>query len=113
MSECNGVEPDYRYTLANERTFLAYTRTALGLDAAGLALDQFFRPTGTHLRTALAAGVILLAIGVMGLGYTRWRQTERAMRIGAPLPAIRLPLILAGGIIVVSLTAIALLFLGR
>jgi putative membrane protein len=113
MSQRNGVEPDYRYTLANERTFLAYTRTALGLDAAGLALDQFFRPTGTHLRTVLAAGVIVLAIGVTALGYARWRETERAMRIGAPLPPIRLPLLLACGMIVVSFTAIALLFLGR
>jgi putative membrane protein len=113
MSQRNGVEPDYRYTLANERTFLAYARTALGLDAAGLALDQFFRPTGTHLRTALAAGVILLAIGVTGLGYARWRQTERAMRVRAPLPPIRPPLILACGMIIVSLTAIALLLLGR
>lgn len=34
------VEPDYRFTLANERTFLAWQRTALGLLAAAVALVQ-------------------------------------------------------------------------
>src|SRR3984893_15268857 len=31
-------EPDYRFTLANERTFLAWQRTALGLLAAAVAV---------------------------------------------------------------------------
>ena len=33
-------EPDYRFTLANERTFLAWERTALGLLAAAVAVVQ-------------------------------------------------------------------------
>ena len=35
-----GEEPDYRFTLANERTFLAWIRTALALIAGGVALVQ-------------------------------------------------------------------------
>ncbi len=35
------LEPDYRFTLANERTFLAWQRTALGLLAAAVAVVQF------------------------------------------------------------------------
>ena len=34
-----GAEPDARYSLANERTFLAWIRTALAVLAAGVALD--------------------------------------------------------------------------
>jgi putative membrane protein len=35
-----GTEPDYRFTLANERTFLAWIRTALALLAGGVLLHQ-------------------------------------------------------------------------
>jgi putative membrane protein len=35
-----GQEPDYRFSLANERTFLAWIRTALAILASGVALDQ-------------------------------------------------------------------------
>src|SRR5919206_3952703 len=91
------TEPDYRFTLANERTFLAYIRTALGLDAGGLAVDQFIESSET-LRLALAVAVIVLAMLVAALGFLRWRQTEEAMRLAEPLPPIRLPLILAAGI---------------
>jgi putative membrane protein len=104
-----GKEPDYRFTLANERTFLAYVRTALvGLDVAGLAVQQFFNPSSPGLRTALAVAIIALAIFVAALGYQRWRQIEIAMRLDAPLPPIRLPLILAAGMIVISGVALAL-----
>jgi putative membrane protein len=104
-----GKEPDYRFTLANERTFLAYVRTALGLDAAGLAVKQFFEPSSVHLRLALAVGVVFLGIAVAALGYLRWRQTERAMRLDAPLPPLRVPLVLAAGMVVISAVAIALI----
>ena len=107
-SEPAGKEPDYRFTLANERTFLAYVRTALGLDAAGLAVKQFFEPSSAHLRVAFAVAVIALGSAVAGLGYVRWRETERAMRLDAPLPPLRVPLILAAGMVVISAVAIAL-----
>ncbi|NNA69385.1 DUF202 domain-containing protein [Pseudomonas gessardii] len=35
----DGCEPDPRFTLANERTFLAWIRTAIALLASGIALD--------------------------------------------------------------------------
>jgi putative membrane protein len=104
-----GTEPDYRFTFANERTFLAYVRTALGLDAGGLAIKQFVGPTTAHLRLALAVGVVGLALVVVVFGYVRWRRSERAIRLGAPLPALRLPVILAAGMMVASAVAIALI----
>jgi len=103
-----GNEPDYRFTLANERTFLAYVRTALGLDAAGLAVAQFFDTSAAHLRVVLAVAAILLAMVVAAFGYLRWWEADRAMRMGAPLPQIRLPLVLAAGMVLLSGVAIAL-----
>jgi putative membrane protein len=96
-----GKEPDYRFTLANERTFLAYVRTALGLDAAGIAVTQFVHPSSSGLRTAIAVAAI-------GLGYVRWRQNEQAMRAEGPLPPLRLALILGAGMIVLSTVALVL-----
>lgn len=87
-----GSEPDYRFSLANERTMLAYLRTCLALMAAGVALIQLFdRAVDT------AAGVALVALGVAVAfaAWRRWRQVELAMRLNRPLPATRLPLVIA------------------
>jgi putative membrane protein len=97
-----GTEPDPRFTLANERTFLAWIRTALGLIAGGVALEALGLPLQPGLR--LAASVILLALG-LGLpllAWFRWGAAERAVRQGLPLPAQRILLVLAVGIVVVA-----------
>jgi putative membrane protein len=107
------VEPDYRFTLANERTFLAYVRTALGLDAAGLAAAQFLRPGAIHLRLLIALLLVALGSAVAILGYRRWAGTDAAMRQGAPLSPIRLPLMIACGMIVISAGAITLIITTR
>jgi len=106
-------DPDYRFTLANERTFLAYIRTALGLDAAGLAATQFLHPSAGHLRLTIALVLIGLGIAVAVLGYRRWAATERAMRLDLPLPPLRLPLAIAVGMVVVSIAALALVISTR
>ncbi len=106
-------EPDYRFTLANERTFLAYVRTALGLDAAGLAATAFLHPNAAHLRLAIAIALVGLGIAVAVLGYRRWEATEKAMRRGLPLPPLRLPLAISLGMIAVSIAALALVISTR
>lgn len=106
-------EPDYRFTLANERTFLSYVRTALALDAAGLAATQFLHPSAAHLRLALGLVLVGLGVTVAVLGYRRWEATERAMRRGLPLPQLRLPLAISVGMVLVSITAIALVISNR
>jgi putative membrane protein len=108
-----GEEPDYRFTLANERTFLAYVRTSLGLDAAGLAAVQFLTSSADPLR--LTVGIALIGLGglVAVLGYIRWDSAEQAIRGGAPLPAIRLPLVLSVGMLAVSAVALALVLSNR
>jgi putative membrane protein len=85
-----GEEPDYRFTLANERTFLAWIRTALAILAAGVLLDQFSTKLQPHaIMVAVAAMMCLLAAGLSWVAYQRWSVNEQAMRHRRPLPHSR------------------------
>ncbi|WP_306357096.1 MULTISPECIES: YidH family protein [unclassified Nocardia] len=96
-------EVDYRFTLANERTFLAWIRTALGLLAGGVAVHELVRPFRHHgLRTAVGMSCIVLAIAIAVGAYGRWRQVTAAMRRGEPLPRTVMVPILSAGIAVIS-----------
>ena len=89
------VEPDYRFTLANERTYLAYVRTALALDGAGLAIVQFLTKVGSQRgREVVAILLVLGGTGTLLAGFTRWRAVQAAMRRQAPLPSTFIPLAL-------------------
>ncbi|MEE6257510.1 YidH family protein [Plantactinospora sonchi] len=91
-----GQTPDYRFSLANERTFLAWLRTGLALVAGGLAVAQFLPPMPVaHLREALAVALLLLGGAVAVRAVDRWARTERAIRLGEELPASRFPALLA------------------
>lgn len=84
----DGAGPtDYRYLLANERTFLAYVRTALALQVAGLGVIQFLTHGPDPLRQLL--GVALIAAGsyVAAAGYLRSRRAEADIRAGRELSA--------------------------
>jgi putative membrane protein len=80
------VEPDYRFTLANERTFLAWVRTALALLAGGIALEEVGDFSGEATRTALAVTAVGLSLLLVMSSFVRWRQVQEAMRRGLPLP---------------------------
>jgi putative membrane protein len=97
-------EPDVRFSFANERTFLAWNRTALALITAGLAITQLLPPFDVPGGRRLI-GLPLLALGtVISLFSLRqWRLNERAMRRSEPLPASPLPTILA---VVVGISAV-------
>ena len=103
------IEPDYRFTLANERTFLAWQRAALGLLAAAIALNQFVPelvvPRAQHILAALFGG---LAVLTAGAGLHRWRQVDLAMRRGRQLPRHRAAGWLGAGLIAVGLVITAL-----
>ncbi|MFY1633460.1 YidH family protein [Solwaraspora sp. WMMB335] len=91
-----GTAPDYRFSLANERTFLAWIRTALALVAGGLATAQFLPQLSVaHLREGLAVALLLLGGTVALRAVDHWARTERAMRLGVDLPASHFPAILA------------------
>ncbi|HLS75828.1 MAG TPA: DUF202 domain-containing protein [Nocardia sp.] len=94
-----GSEPDARFSLANERTYLAWIRTGLALMAAGVALRVF--EVGDASAASTAASVLLTGSAVVlpVLAWTGWARTERSLRQSAPLPvpyvAVPLTLVLA------------------
>nr|WP_231513605.1 MULTISPECIES: DUF202 domain-containing protein [Mycobacterium] len=102
-------EPDYRFTLANERTFLAWQRTSLGLLAAAVALVNFVPElVVVGARRIMGVGLAVLAISTSWTGLQRWRLSERAMRRGAPLPRHPSPGLLAIGLIVLGVITLAM-----
>ncbi|PZF98354.1 YidH family protein [Micromonospora deserti] len=91
-----GSTPDYRFSLANERTFLAWLRTGLALVAGGLAAAQFLPPLPLrHLREVIAVALLLLGGAVAVRAVDHWARTERAIRLGEELPVSRFPAVLA------------------
>lgn len=91
-----GTRPDYRFSLANERTFLAWLRTGLALIAGGLAAAQFLPPLPLdHLREVIAIVLLLLGGTVAVRAVDHWARTERAIRLGEDLPASHFPAVLA------------------
>jgi putative membrane protein len=97
-------EPDYRFTLANERTYLAYLRTSLACYAGGLSAVQFL-DLGPDRWPARIIGLVLVTAGIVTTAgaFRRWQQNLTAMRNGGKLPVTRLPLMLAATIGVVGL----------
>ncbi|NYE95124.1 putative membrane protein [Psychromicrobium silvestre] len=85
-----GKEPDPRFSLANERTFLAWIRTSLALIAAGVAIEVFASSLHSGLR--LTASILLIAAGIGApiQAWFGWLRAERAMRESTPLPSPRL-----------------------
>jgi len=104
-----GTEPDPRFSLANERTFLAWIRTSLALLAAGVALEGLNLALQPGLR--LAASVVLVLLGLITplQAWRGWARDERAMRRGEPLasPSLAAPLtvgaVLAGLLVLLGL----------
>jgi putative membrane protein len=102
-----GEEPDYRFTLANERTFLAWLRTALALLAGAVALIQLVPSfAGLGLRTGLAAFLALTGTVLAVFSHRRWAVTQRAMRHGQPLPMTWLPFLVGWVSAVVGLVVV-------
>ena len=102
----DGTDPDPRFTFANERTFLAWSRTALALVVAGLGVVQLLPPFpgvpwGRHV-----LGVPLIVFGalVAVTAYREWTKSQWAMRHGQPLPRSVMPVIMA---VIIAAMAVA------
>jgi putative membrane protein len=108
----DGTEPDPRFTFANERTFLAWSRTALALVVAGLGIVQLLPPfpgvpIGRHL---LGVPLIVLGAVLAVVAYGECVRNQRALRHGEPLPRSLMPWILAATIAgMAAISAIVLL----
>jgi putative membrane protein len=106
-----GEEPDYRFTLANERTFLAWIRTALALAAGGLAAVSLLEDFAGG--EALGIGLLVLSFLTAATAYRRWALNEQSMRQNEPLPASRLPMLMAIGTALVAVAASVMLVVDR
>ena len=106
-----GEDPDYRFSLANERTFLAWVRTSLALVGGGLAVAELLpATTSTTLRDAIGLVLVVIGTGVAAASFARWARNEDAMRHDRPIPASVLPMVLAVGVLVVAALVALLLF---
>ncbi len=103
----DGTEPDPRFTFANERTFLAWSRTALALVVAGLGVVQLLPPFprvpwGRHV---LGVPLIVFGAVVAVVAYGEWGKSQRAMRHGQPLPRSVMPRLLTAVITIIAVLA--------
>lgn len=101
-----GVEPDPRFSFANERTFLAWVRTGIGLLAGGVAIHALPLSISAPARTGSAVLLVILGALAVVAGWVRWAAAERAMRCGKPLPGFAVAGALA---MLVLLAAVVLL----
>jgi len=82
-----GSAPDYRFSLANERTFLAWIRTSLAFLAAAIGLDQLAPNLASPaIREILSLALCLFAALLALYAYLRWVANEKAMRQNTDLP---------------------------
>jgi putative membrane protein len=97
-----GEEPDPRFTLANERTFLAWVRTALAMFAGGVALHALAVPENGFLRGLMVVLLVGVASLVCVLALVRWARVERAMRLHQPLPSFGLGIVTTVALVLVG-----------
>lgn len=95
----DGEEPDPRFTLANERTFLAWIRTSLGLMAGAVAMEAFAGDEIPEIiRTPLACVLLVMAALLATVSFRRWIRIEASMRHNEPLPVPQASILLVLGI---------------
>ena len=107
-----GTEPDPRFTLANERTFLAWIRTSLALLAGGIAIEAFTADLFLEpVRKILAVLLLLLGMLLSGGAAVRWIRVERSMRNNTPLPLpLIVPLLAGAGAVAAAVVLIFILW---
>ena len=109
-----GEDPDPRFSFANERTFLAWIRTALALLATGIGLEAFAPELAVPgLRQVLAALLVLSGVAASALAFRRWLRSEVAMRERRSLPPPRLAPWLFYGVAAVALAVFVLVLVAN
>ncbi|MFE7093855.1 YidH family protein [Streptomyces erythrochromogenes] len=107
-----GDTPDYRFSLANERTFLAWIRTALALVGGGFAVDQFLPDLRWGVRVGMALALLVVGAACALRAVNHWVRCERAMRRNEDLPLSRFPVVLSLGVGLVAVAMVVVVLLG-
>jgi putative membrane protein len=107
-----GTEPDPRFSLANERTFLSWVRTALAMLAGAVALHSLELPQSSWLRGIVVVTLLIVGALCTLLAFIRWAKVERAMRLREPLPPFSLGWLLTGAVVLVSILLAVTLTVG-
>ena len=106
-------EPDYRFTYANERTFLAWVRTSVALIGVGVAATQFLPPLDVPGgRRAVGTAFIVLGAVLCVVARRQWSANDRAMRSGAALPRSVLVPVATVGVVVIAVVVAVLSVVG-
>ena len=106
-------EPDYRFTYANERTFLAWVRTSVALIGVGVAAVQFLPPLDVPGgRRAVGTAFIVLGAVICVIAQRQWVSNDSAMRAGAALPRSLLVPVVTGGVVLLAVLVAVLSLLG-
>ena len=102
-----GDEPDPRYSLANERTFLAWVRTALAMLAGAVAVHAPAIELDEWVKTVISLVLLSAATLAVSQSWLRWRAVEVSIRTGQPLPGFAGPAMLAAviGVLIVGVAA--------
>ncbi|OLT10954.1 hypothetical protein BJF79_25185 [Actinomadura sp. CNU-125] len=108
-----GSDPDPRFTLANERTFLAWIRTALAMVAGGIGVALAGDLVDAPLRHILAIGFSATGALVAALAFRRWLRTERALRRDETLPLPALAPLMSYGLAIAAIALVAALLITR
>lgn len=103
-----GREPDPLYSLANERTYLAWLRFAVAVLAGAVAIDRLLLEHRSLGSQVLAFGLVAIAYGTCGVGVRRWLVTERALRQRQPLPGFGAPLLVFVAIVLAGVGVLVL-----
>jgi putative membrane protein len=98
--EPDRLDVDARFLLANERTLLAWLRTALALLAGGVALVQLTEGSGPLI--AIGLGLLVLGTAAAIVGYRRYRVADRAIRAGRLAPPGRGPALVTAGVVAIA-----------
>ena len=107
--QAEGKDPDYRFSLANERTFLAWIRTGLAILAGAILLHQVGLSAPPWVIDALSGTLSLLGGALGGGAYLRWRDNEISMRYSRSLPASFLIPLLTVGLLLLGTASYAFL----
>ena len=117
MTEEPGTSPASRARdhMANERTWLAWVRTAANVMIVGLAVARF-GTGGDPGAYGLTAGALLVAVGGTGLVYgtARYRDTNHELEAGRYVTGAgtRGPVLAAATLLVTIVIALVLVLLG-